>query len=81
MKLVKDIHEKIPPLTIIGCGGIFSGRDAWELIQNGASLIELYTGLTFKGFSLVREINNTIKIHLKNDSLQNYLDKRDSIIS
>jgi len=81
LKLVKDIHEKIPPLTIIGCGGIFSGRDAWELIQNGASLIELYTGLTFKGFSLVREINNTIKIHLKNDSLQNYLDKRDSIIS
>ena len=66
-------------MHIIGCGGIFSGHDAWKLIQNGASMIELYTGLTFKGLSLIREINNTIKIHLKNDSLQNYLDKRDSI--
>ena len=79
LKLVKDIHKTIPPLHIIGCGGIFSGHDAWKLIQNGASMIELYTGLTFKGLSLIREINNTIKIHLKNDSLQNYLDKRDSI--
>ena len=66
-------------MHIIGGGGIFSGHDAWKLIQNGASMIELYTGLTFKGLSLIREINNTIKIHLKNDSLQNYLDKRDSI--
>ena len=80
VKLVQNIHQKLPHLTIIGCGGIFSGRDAWKLIQNGASMVELYTGLTFKGFSLVHEINNTIKSNLKNDSLQNYLEKRNSII-
>lgn len=80
LKLVQNIHGNFPHLPIIGCGGIFSGRDAWELIQNGASMIELYTGLTFKGLSLVREIHNTIKTNLKNDSLQNYLEKRDSII-
>lgn len=36
-------------LPIIGVGGIFDAEDAWEKITAGASLIQVYTGLIYKG--------------------------------
>lgn len=42
-------------LPIIGVGGILSGADAREKIAAGASLVQLYTGLIYKGPALVRE--------------------------
>lgn len=42
---------------IIGVGGIFSGEDALEKIQAGASLVQLYTGYIYKGPSLPARIN------------------------
>ena len=42
---------------IIGCGGVFSGRDAWEKITLGASLVQLITGLVYEGPQLVNQIN------------------------
>jgi dihydroorotate dehydrogenase len=46
------LQGKIP---IIGVGGILSGTDAQEKIQAGASLIQIYTGLIYRGPALVRE--------------------------
>lgn len=40
-------------LPIIGVGGVASGGDAFEKIQAGASLVQLYTGLVYGGPSLV----------------------------
>jgi dihydroorotate dehydrogenase len=42
-------------LPIIGVGGIFSGKDAQAKIEAGASLVQLYTGLIYRGPALVRE--------------------------
>lgn len=42
-------------LPIIGVGGIFSCSDAREKIDAGASLVQLYTGLVYRGPALVRE--------------------------
>jgi len=42
-------------LPIIGVGGIFSGTDAQAKIDAGASLVQLYTGLIYRGPALVRE--------------------------
>jgi dihydroorotate dehydrogenase len=44
-------------LTIIGVGGIFNARDAWEKTCAGASLVQLYTGFVYEGVGVVREIN------------------------
>jgi dihydroorotate dehydrogenase len=44
-------------LTIIGVGGIFTARDAWEKIAAGASLVQLYTGLIYEGAGVVKRIN------------------------
>ena len=47
-----QLHNQIP---IIGVGGILSGHDAQEKISAGAQLIQLYTGLIYRGPSLINE--------------------------
>ncbi len=42
-------------LPIIGVGGILSGADAREKIDAGATLIQIYTGLIYRGPDLVAE--------------------------
>ncbi len=42
-------------LPIIGVGGILSGADAREKIDAGASLVQIYTGLIYRGPDLVAE--------------------------
>jgi len=40
---------------IIGVGGVLSGADARAKLQAGADLVQLYTGLIYKGSALVHE--------------------------
>jgi dihydroorotate dehydrogenase len=43
-------------IPIIGVGGIFSAEDAREKLEAGATLIQVYTGLVYRGPGLIREI-------------------------
>lgn len=47
-------------LPIIGVGGILNGQDALEKIQVGASLVQVYSGLIYRGPTLIREACETI---------------------
>ncbi len=51
-------------LPIIGVGGIFDAADAWEKITAGASLVQVYTGLIYKGPRIVKEIVTRLKARL-----------------
>ena len=42
-------------LPIIGCGGILCGEDAREKIDAGATLVQIYTGLIYRGPDIVAE--------------------------
>ncbi|MEO8135173.1 MAG: quinone-dependent dihydroorotate dehydrogenase, partial [Betaproteobacteria bacterium] len=42
-------------LPIIGAGGILSGADAQEKIAAGATLVQFYTGMVYRGPELVSE--------------------------
>ncbi|MGB3069231.1 MAG: quinone-dependent dihydroorotate dehydrogenase [Ottowia sp.] len=46
---------------IIGVGGILSGTDAVAKIRAGADVVQLYTGLIYKGPGLVGEIGKALK--------------------
>ena len=48
-----SLNDEIP---IIGVGGILSKKDAEEKIEAGAKLLQIYTGLIYKGPALIREI-------------------------
>ena len=48
-----SLNDEIP---IIGVGGILSKKDAEEKIEAGAKLLQIYTGLIYKGPALIREL-------------------------
>jgi len=50
-------------LPIIGVGGIMSGTDAQEKIQAGASLVQIYTGLIYRGPILISECAKALNQH------------------
>ncbi|MBD2865432.1 quinone-dependent dihydroorotate dehydrogenase [Paenibacillus oceani] len=54
-------------LPIIGSGGIFTAEDAYEKIRAGASLVEVYTALIYKGPELLRELNDGLLRLLQRD--------------
>jgi len=46
---------------IIGVGGVMSGEDAVSKIKAGADVVQIYTGLIYKGPELVREVALAIR--------------------
>lgn len=51
--LASELKGKIP---IIAVGGILSGKDAQEKLDAGASLIQIYSGLIYRGPQLIEDI-------------------------
>ena len=47
--------------AIIGVGGILSGYDAVSKIEAGADVVQIYTGLIYKGPALVHEVAKALK--------------------
>ena len=43
-------------LPIIGVGGIFSGQHAFEMISAGATLVQIYTAMIYRGPGVVKSI-------------------------
>jgi dihydroorotate dehydrogenase len=56
-EVVRRIHQLTSgELPIVGVGGIFSPEDAREKLEAGATVIQVYTGLVYRGPGLIREI-------------------------
>ncbi len=64
-------HGRIP---IIGCGGIASGADAYAKIRAGASLVQLYSALVFRGPALVGKIKRELAAKLRADGFASVRD-------
>ena len=62
-RLAQRLQGEIP---VIGCGGIVSGKDAVGHLQAGAELVQVYTGLIFRGPKLVKEVRQSIQHGLSN---------------
>lgn len=70
--LLRSVYKKTNnKYILIGCGGIFSARDAYEKIKSGASLVQLITGMIFEGPQLIGEINSGLVKLLKQDGYKN----------
>jgi dihydroorotate dehydrogenase len=57
-------------IPIIGVGGIFTGADAYEKIRAGACLIQVYTGMIYRGPSIARHINEELMTLLERDGFR-----------
>jgi dihydroorotate dehydrogenase len=54
--MVRFIAERTDR-PVVGVGGISDAAGAYEKIRNGASLVQLYTGLVYEGPTVARDIN------------------------
>lgn len=61
-------------LPLIGVGGIDSGETAYRKIRAGASLVQLYTGLVYRGPMLARRIANELAVLLRRDGIATVAD-------
>ena len=67
-RVFKYTNGRIP---LIGVGGIDSAEKAYEKIKNGASLVQLYTGLVYNGPNLIKDINKNLSTLIKDDGYNN----------
>ncbi len=58
--LAQELNNKLP---IIAVGGIMNAADAQEKLTAGASLVQIYTGLIYRGATLVSEIAEQVSVN------------------
>ena len=68
-KFYNNLKDKV---VIIGVGGIDSGKSVYNKFLAGATLVQLYTGMIFKGPEIVKNIKKDLIRYLKNDGVKNY---------
>jgi dihydroorotate dehydrogenase len=61
-------------IPLIGCGGVFSGADAYAKIRAGASLVQVYTAMVFEGPWVVARILNELDLLVKRDGFDSVRD-------
>lgn len=52
---------------VVGVGGVSDAQGAYEKIRNGASVVQLYTGLVYEGPGIARDINRGLLELLERD--------------
>ena len=60
LRMVYQVAQRVN-IPIIGVGGIMSGPQAAEMLDAGASLVEIYTGFIYEGPAIVRKINSYLQ--------------------
>ena len=70
-KFYKILRGKI---LIIGVGGVDSGKSAFEKFLNGASLVQLYTGMIYKGPNIASIISEELINILEKKGVKNISD-------
>ncbi len=63
-KVIRGLRTALgPDFPIIGVGGVLSGADALGHLEAGANMVQIYTGLIYRGPALVREVALALKQH------------------
>lgn len=79
-KVVQDLSDNLlsyiykkegKRFVLIGTGGIFTASDVYNKIKNGASLVQLITGMIYEGPQLISTLNQDLAKLLKNDGYKN----------
>ena len=70
--LIKEFYNIFKgKIKIIGVGGVDSGKSAFQKFLNGADLIQLYTGMIYKGPNIANKINSELNEIFKKDGIKN----------
>lgn len=72
-RLIREMYELTEgKILIVGVGGVESGRDALEKIKNGATFVQLYTSMIFRGPAIANTVVTELETLVKAEGVENY---------
>lgn len=75
LKTVRYVSQRLQgKLPVIGVGGISSADDIIEMMQAGATLIELYTALVYQGPGIVKRMKRELCARMDRDGVRSIVD-------
>jgi dihydroorotate dehydrogenase len=72
-EMVRFVAERTD-VPVVGVGGVSTAEDAYRKIRAGASLVQLYTGLVYRGPNIARDINTGLVELLERDGFDTISD-------
>ena len=71
-QLISEIYPMVKnKMILIGVGGISSGREVFDRISNGASLVQLYTALVYQGPYTIKKIKKELITIMQSNGIKN----------
>ncbi|NHN60702.1 MULTISPECIES: quinone-dependent dihydroorotate dehydrogenase [Halorussus] len=71
--MVRFVAERVD-VPVVGVGGVFTAADAYRKLRAGAHVVQLYTGLVYRGPSIARDINEGLLDLLERDGFDSVED-------
>jgi dihydroorotate dehydrogenase len=72
-EMVRFVAERVD-VPVVGVGGVFTAEDAYRKIRAGAHVVQLYTGLVYRGPSIARDVNEGLLELLERDGFDSVED-------
>jgi len=72
-RMVRFVAERTD-VPVIGVGGVFTAEDAYRKVRAGARVVQLYTGLVYRGPAIARDINEGLLALLERDGFDSIED-------
>ena len=64
LRMVKEIAESQPALSISGIGGVATARDAFEFVLMGASTVQVCTAAMLQGLNIIKDLKTGLEAYL-----------------
>ncbi|WP_132059192.1 quinone-dependent dihydroorotate dehydrogenase [Halorussus amylolyticus] len=72
-EMVRFVAERVD-VPVVGVGGVSTAEDAYRKIRAGAHVVQLYTGLVYRGPSIARDINAGLLDRIERDGFDSVED-------
>lgn len=70
VRMVAEARADLPGTPVIACGGVSSASDAWELMAEGASAVQIYAALVYEGPGLPGRINRDLSAMMRRAGIE-----------
>jgi dihydropyrimidine dehydrogenase (NAD+) subunit PreA len=80
LRCVAEIAKSVPEIPIMGTGGIGSWQDAVEYMLVGASIVQIYTVVMKRGFSVIDELVEGLQGYLHKKGFNQLMDIKGKVL-
>ena len=68
--MLTRVARRAPDVALVSVGGVFDADDAWERLAAGACLVQVWTALTYRGPTVVADINRGLLARMAHEGVR-----------